>query len=233
MRKVKKIPLRVPEGETIEDQDDFSMEELNMWFKKRMKEYQHFVNMIVNQLGLMDEAKILEIGPGPAWITILLAKKNSSFKITGLEISEAMIRVAKKNILEAGVEEQISFVLGDAKNMVNISNRSYDAIITHDSLHHWEDPISVFNEISRIINEKGKFYISDGRRDLGIGAKIIFNLIRFFIPKEMRYYWKTSIMAGYTPDEIQIILDQTSLKNQYEIRVGLFDLIIISKNSSK
>ena len=230
MRKVKKIPLRVPEGETIEDQDDFSMEELNMWFKKRMKEYQHFVNMIVNQLGLMDEAKILEIGPGPAWITILLAKKNSSFKITGLEISEDMIRVAKKNILEAGVEKQISFVLGDAKNMVNISDHTYDIIISHDSLHHWREPISVFNEILRIITAEGKICISDGRRDLGIGAKIIFNIIRFFISKEMRYYWKTSIMAGYTPEEMRLILDQTGLKNRYEIRAGLLELTIFSIN---
>ena len=73
---------------------------------------------------------------------------------------------------------------------------------------------------------EGKYCVSDGRRDLGFGAKIIFNLIRFFMPKKMRYYWKTSIMAGYTPEEMRPILDQTGLKNRYEIRPGLFELTI-------
>ena len=45
----------------------------------------------------------------------------------------------------------------------------------------------------------------------------------------MSYYWKTSIRAGYTPEEMMQILALTKLKNRYELKADLFDLIIKSK----
>ena len=49
------------------------------------------------------------------------------------------------------------------------------------------------------------------------------------IPKEISYYWKTSINAGYTPEEINEILDNTDLKDKYEVKPNLFDLLIFNK----
>jgi len=229
MNKSKKINPRVPEGEAILDQPEFTMEDLSKSFKKRMWEYKSFVKRIINYLELKEHSKILEIGPGPGWITILLAQANPTFKIIGLEISEDMIRVANDNKLEEGVGAQIEFNKGDAKDMKNFKDKSFDAVISSDSLHHWEDPIKVFNEIHRVLRDKGKVCIKDGRRDIGIGAKIIYNIAKIFISKTMSYYWKTSIMAGYTPDELKEILDHSKLKDEYEIKTDLFDLIVFIK----
>ncbi len=224
-----KIPPRVPEGESIVEEPEFTMEELNQAFKKRMKEYQHFVDFIIDDLKIKENSKILEIGPGPAWISILLVKKKPSIKLIGLEISEDMISIARQNIKNEGVEDRIEFIKGDAKNMVDIKNNSFDAVITHDSLHHWEDPIAVFNEISRVLKKDGIFYISDGRRDLGIGAKIIFQIAKLIVPKNIRYYWKTSIMAGYTPEELEEILNKSNLQDLYQINTDIFDLSVHNK----
>ena len=228
--KSKKIPPRVPEGEAIIDMPELSMEELNEEFKKRMREYRNFVKFILYKLNVKDDAKVLEIGPGPGWITIIMAQENLTLKITGLEISEDMIRVANKNIEDENVKDRIVFLQGDATNMYQFEDNSYDVIMTHDSLHHWDNPICVFNEIARVLKPNGIFCVGDGRRDIGLGAKLIYNFAKLMISKEISYYWKTSIMARYTPEEIRDILDQTDLKNKYEIKTDIFDLLIVNKH---
>ncbi len=230
MSKCKRISPRVPEGEGIEDMEDMSMEELSDSFKLRLKEYQKFVNFLVEELGIKGNSNILEIGPGPGWITILLVKKEPKLRVTGLEISEDMIRVANKNAEEEGVSDNIKYIKGDAKKMDLFEKNSFDAVISHDSLHHWENPTIVFNEIARVLKDNGKFCIRDGRRDIGLGAKFIFNIVKYLrlISKTMSYYWGTSIKAGYTPEELTQILDDTELIGNYEIKVGLFDLTVVN-----
>lgn len=229
MSKYKKIKPRVPEGEAILDLPEFTMEDLNESFKKRMWEYRSFVKFILKNFAIRDYSNVLEIGPGPGWITILLSQANPTLKIIGLEISEDMIRVANENKNKEGVANYIDFIKGDAKNMDIFEDNSFDIVLSSDSLHHWEDPIKVFNEIHRVLKDNGKVCIKDGRRDIGIGAKFIYNIAKLFLSKTMSYYWKTSIMAGYTPDELREILDHSKLKDKYEIKTDLFDLLVYSR----
>lgn len=224
-----KIPPRIPEEEGILDMEEMSIEDLSLQFKKRMKEYENFAKFFLSELGLKNASKVLEIGPGPAWITIVLAQENPSLKITGLEISEDMIKVARKNVKEAGIKGCIEFIQGSVSDMNEIPDNSYDAVITHDSLHHWEKPKDAFNEINRVLKENGVFCIADGRRDIGFGAKIIFKIARLFIGKQMSFWWKSSINASYTPEEVRTMLDQTALKGKYEIKMDLFDITIHNK----
>ena len=225
----KKLPQRVPEGESIEDHEDLPIEQINQEFKRRMKEYKNFVEFILKDLKLKDYSKVLEIGPGPAWISIILVKENPTISLTGLEISKDMIRIANQNVIDEKVGNNIEFINGNANDMSMFEDNSFDAVITHDSLHHWDAPILIFNEISRVLKLNGVLCIGDGRRDLGIGAKIIFKIVKQFIPKQMSYYWKTSIMAGYTPSEVQVMLDQTELCGKFEIKADLFDITIYNK----
>ncbi|NVM18546.1 MAG: hypothetical protein HWN80_12595 [Candidatus Lokiarchaeota archaeon] len=46
----------------------------------------------------------------------------------------------------------------------------------------------------------------------------------------MRYYWETSMNAGYNPDKAENLLDASDLKNLYEIKTILFDIIIYYKH---
>lgn len=225
MSKCKKIKNRIPEGEAILDQIEFTMEDYSDACKKMSHEYNRLINFIFD-LGLKYSSKVLEIGPGPGWIGIWLAKKNTTLEITGLELSQDMIRVANNNKELEGVADQVMYVNGNAESMKMFSDNSFDAVISNGSLHHWNRPEKVFNEIKRVVKNNGIFCICDGRRDLSLGAKCIFHIVKQFIPKFMKIGWKTSIMAGYTLDELKIILDQSDLKDKYELKLGLFDFLI-------
>jgi len=149
--------------------------------------------------------------------------------LTGLEISKDMIRIANQNVIDEKVGNNIEVINDNANAMSMFEDNSFDAVITHDSLHHWDAPILIFNEIARVLKPNGVLCIGDGRRDLGIGAKIIFKIVKQFIPKQMSYYWKTSIMASYTQSEVQDMLDKTELCGKFEIKADLFDITIYNK----
>lgn len=44
--------------------------------------------------------------------------------------------------------------------------RDCDAIFSNGSLYEWEDPLRVFNEISRVLKPRGNFCIGYLKRDL-------------------------------------------------------------------
>jgi len=232
--KKKKVKPRIPEGEAILDDLDFTMEDYSKTARKMLKgEYNRFIKFVVNDLGVNDNSKVLEIGPGPGWIGIWMAKTNISLKIIGLEISEDMIRVANKNKESEGVQDRVSFVLGNGKDMKQFSDNSFDVVISNGNLHHWEDSIQVFNEIYRVLKKDGIFCVSDGRRDLDWRGKLIFHIFKYFGPKFMRIGWKTSIMAGYTPKEVKEMLDKSNLRDKWQLTPSFMDFSIHNKLNNK
>ncbi len=227
--KSKKVCERISEGEAILDQIDFTTEEYSEACRKMEGEYRRLINFIFKKLDIKENSKILEIGPGPGWIGIMMAKQDPSLTIIGIELSKDMMRVANKNIRKEGIDDRISYIHGNAENMYKFLDNTFDVVFGNGTLHHWENPINVFNEIFRVLKPDGIFCISDGRRDIGLGAKVIFHTMKWFIPKFMRIGWKTSINAGYTPEELTEILDQSNLKEKYELKADLFDILIYNK----
>ncbi len=208
------VKPRVPEGGAIEDGHNITMEEYSERMKRSMRfEYRNIVKYIVEKINPPQNAKILEVGPGPGWIGIWLAKERPDITLDGLEASEDMIRVASKNAQDEGVSERIRYIHGFVENMEKIADTSYDLVFSNDSLHHWEDPMQGFLEIARVVKPEGDIYIEDERRDLGWRAKFIVYIIGPFIARSFWKYWKSSIDASYTPSEIQDFLDQCNLFN--------------------
>ncbi len=208
------VKTRVPEGGAILDQEEMTMEEYSEKMRKMMGfEYRGFINHIIKNIIPPENAKVLEIGPGPGWIGIWLAKERPDISVEGLEASPDMIRVAKKNAEAEGVAERVQYIHGIVENMENISNATYDLVISNDSLHHWDDPIKGFLEIARVMKPSGKLHIEDERRDLGFRGKFILYVIGPFIARKEWKWWKSSVYASYTPDEIRTFIEQANLAN--------------------
>jgi len=201
---------RIPEGVAIVDSSEISMEQYSKIMKKQLgKEYERFANNVINKVGPVQNSSVLEIGPGPGWAGIELLKKRMDLKLTGLEASSDMIRVAKSNASSESVN--CSYVVGLGENMEKIGDHQFDLVISRDSMHHWEDPEKVFKEIERVLKIDGKIYIHDSRRDMNAFGRLIVNIFSRFIPYNMGYYWKTSIAASYTPMEIQKMLQNIGI----------------------
>ena len=57
----------------------------------------------------VQSGKILEVGPGPGYVSIEMARLLPEVGIVGLDVSERMVEVATQNAAEYGVSERIAF----------------------------------------------------------------------------------------------------------------------------
>ena len=72
--------------------------------------------------GLQDGAQVLEVAPGPGYLSIEMARLRR-FHVTALDISHTFVEIASANAWEAGVD--VDFRLGDAARMP-FENDSFD-----------------------------------------------------------------------------------------------------------
>ncbi|MDD3169765.1 MAG: class I SAM-dependent methyltransferase [Eubacteriales bacterium] len=153
---------------------------------------------------------VLEIGPGPGYVGLEWLKGVPEATLTGCEISPAMIRTAEKNAQDYGLTERVSYVEGNCMEMP-FQDKTFDAVFSNGSLHEWENPVRVFNEIARVLKPGGLFCISDMRRDVSPMLKW---LVYFSTkPKEIRPGFLTSLNAAYTAEELTELFCQSALKN--------------------
>jgi demethylmenaquinone methyltransferase/2-methoxy-6-polyprenyl-1,4-benzoquinol methylase len=100
---------------------------------------------------------ILDIATGTGDLAILMAKTNAK-KIIGLDISEGMLEVGKKKIIEKGLSKTIEMVLGDSENMP-FEDHCFDAITVAFGVRNFEHLEKGLSEILRVLKPGGVFVI--------------------------------------------------------------------------
>ncbi|HOV14045.1 MAG TPA: class I SAM-dependent methyltransferase, partial [Spirochaetota bacterium] len=83
-----------------------------------------------------------------------LKNKNKNFRLTGIDLSEEMIKLAKKNLPDC------DFILQDVTNFNN--KDIYDAIILSFCIVHFtnEETENIFKKLNHILKEYGLLYLS-------------------------------------------------------------------------
>jgi ubiquinone/menaquinone biosynthesis C-methylase UbiE len=166
--------------------------------------------------------KALEIGPGPGFISLELAQLLPGIDVVGLDLSETMIEMAEKNAQAYGLTGRVRFEQGDAAAMP-FQDDSFDLIVSSGSLHHWDEPARIFNEIHRVLKPSGSALVFDLRGDAP--QESIDQMAGSIDSKVMRWGLRHSFAEGYTAREIEEILGETPF-TQPEIEVGDINLEI-------
>jgi len=95
---------------------------------------------------------ILDIGTGPARLLITLQKFLPDVKLCGVDISEAMIATAERNLKRFFPLGKTELKVGNAENLP-FPDETFDCVISTGSLHHWKNPIDGLNEVYRVLKE--------------------------------------------------------------------------------
>ena len=164
----------------------------------------------------------LELGPGPGYLGLEWLKKTTGTELKGMDISPAMLTIARRNADEYGLTDRTEYVEGDAYK-IPFEDSYFDAVFTNGSIHEWARPVEIINEMNRVLKPDGKFCISDMKRNMN-------PLIRGFLwvsttPANIRPYLISSINASYTYKEMKELLSQTTLKG-WQVRENFMGLVI-------
>lgn len=110
---------------------------------------------------LHEGSSVLEVAPGPGYFAIELAKLGK-YKITGLDISNTFVDIARRNALEGGV--QVDFQHGNVSQMP-FQDGSFDLIVCRAAFKNFAEPVAALKEMRRVLRPGGKALIIDLRRD--------------------------------------------------------------------
>ena len=190
--------------------------------EEMQKEYSRLAEHVV---GIFSKGRLLEIGPGPAFVSIEIAKRLPDIEITGLEISDSMIEIANSNTMEQGLSNRILFRKADASKMP-FSDSEFDFVVTSGSLHHWKRPMEVINEIYRVLKPGCKCIISDLVKDTP--AERIREFASKIDSRIMRWGLMHSFKEGYTVNAINALIKDTRFKSA-EIEVEDISMRILLK----
>jgi ubiquinone/menaquinone biosynthesis C-methylase UbiE len=154
----------------------------------------------------LQAGKVLEIGPGPGYVSMEIAKLLPEIEVIGLDLSDAMIEIAEKNAREYGFSERVKFKKGDASEMP-FEDSSFDFAISSGSLHHWKKPTKVFDEIYRVLKPNRSALISDLRKDAP--KEQIEKWEKAIDSRIMRWGLRHSFGESYTAQEVEKIINDT------------------------
>lgn len=113
---------------------------------------------------LADGAAVLEVAPGPGYLAVELAKLGR-YDLTGLDVSETFVELARQNAHEAGV--QIDFRQGDAAHMPFEDNK-FDVIVCRAAFKNFSEPVAALDEMHRVLRPGGWALINDLRKDVSL-----------------------------------------------------------------
>jgi 2-polyprenyl-3-methyl-5-hydroxy-6-metoxy-1,4-benzoquinol methylase len=106
------------------------------------------------------DLRILDIGCGTGWTSLLLAQRGA--RVTAIDISPRQIEILRRNALHYGLDGQIQALAGDITRM-ELPAASFDLSIGASFLHHLEHPEerAILGEIARLLVPGGTAFFME------------------------------------------------------------------------
>lgn len=95
--------------------------------------------------------KVLEVGTGKGYSTVVLAK-NAEFVIS-VDVSEKERKIAQLNAAQEGLLHKVHFLSCDGEKLF-YKDKSFDVVVSINSFHHFEKPFEVLSEMIRVCKTK-------------------------------------------------------------------------------
>jgi ubiquinone/menaquinone biosynthesis C-methylase UbiE len=157
------LQLQPPAPKAAKPYKGMAMEGLiARWYTKN-REHDPELAMLVQQLNDMLPAgsQILEVAPGPGYLSIELAKRGV-YHIVGLDISASFVQIARAKAREAGV--MVEFQQGNASGMPFAAD-TFDFVICRAAFKNFTEPVQAIQEMHRVLKPDGTAVIIDLRGD--------------------------------------------------------------------
>lgn len=171
-------------------------------------------------LEVIDKVKggvVVDLGSGTGYLSIEIAKMAPRLKVYGIDLSKAMVNIARKHAQAAEVAN-VQFKLCNAAGLP-FEDNSIDFIVSIGSLHHWRKPVEVLNESYRVLKNGKEAWIYDGCPD--IPEEEAAKLAKKYGFLRSRILRRLQTIHGFRVEEYDTIirsaLEQTKFKDSYQM----------------
>jgi len=150
-----------------------------------------------------DLSRVLDIGCGPGDVMLRLATARPGVRITAIDGSCAMIGLARNAARGTQRDQRITLLQGRIPGLP-LEERSFDAILSKDLLHHLPDPMVLWAEAQRLGRSGAVVYVMDLiRPDTSEAARTIVETVAGDELPVLKEDFYASLCAAFTLDEVK------------------------------
>ncbi|WP_239373749.1 class I SAM-dependent methyltransferase [Snodgrassella gandavensis] len=188
---------------------------------------------IIQMCGLIRKGDIVvDLGCGSCNLLCILAELNPDSEFIGVDLSDEMLELARKNIKEKNIHN-IKLIKQDIANIKEIVNNSIDVVISSMAIHHLptqEMLTSLFAEIKRILKQEKRLYLYDFGK--AKRTETIDFLLNTVTNEFVREDYHNSLRAAFTLQDFKNLSKQY-LGESVQIFSTLFvPVIVVIKSTS-
>jgi SAM-dependent methyltransferase len=126
----------------------------NSW--TTVDEYDRFISW----LGLATGHSVLEVASGSGGPALYLANLTGC-NVTGIDANESGVATATQSALSSNAASRVSFRVVDANAPLPFESDTFDGLVCIDSMNHFPNRLSVFQEWHRVLRPGGRGVFTD------------------------------------------------------------------------
>ena len=139
---------------------DSLRDEFNRWAEAGRgegmeQEHLPIVLPLLDRMRLSPDDNVLEIGCGAGWLAALLAEQVPEGRVVGLDVSDEMVRRARKR---NDAIENVMFVVGEAGE-IPWDAHFFSQALSVESAYYWPEPARGVGEMFRVLRESGAAWV--------------------------------------------------------------------------
>jgi ubiquinone/menaquinone biosynthesis C-methylase UbiE len=206
---------RTPEPELM-----LGQEQARAYFEADFEEpHSRFIELFARSFpGEAAAGNVLDLGCGPADISLRFARAYPQARIDGVDGSETMLSFGKEAVCREGFEERIQLI-HCALPTRELPQKSYDGVISNSLLHHLQDPQVLWQTIKQYARSEAPVFVMDLMRPASeVQAKEFTETYVASEPEILKRDFYHSLKAAYRADEVRTQLDEAGL-NRFTVEM--------------
>jgi ubiquinone/menaquinone biosynthesis C-methylase UbiE len=178
------------------------------------RQHQEIARDLVSKI---EHGRILDVGTGPGRLLLEIHRLNPDIELFGLDISESMVQLARKNLVGISVNVR----QGDIRH-TDYENDFFDIVTCTGGFYLWDNSEECLEEIFRILKKSQSAYLFETYQDFNEsevqealkanlrGESLVRRLITpLFLMKQFRMTYRTG--------EIAEIIQRTNFAGSYSL----------------
>jgi ubiquinone/menaquinone biosynthesis C-methylase UbiE len=110
---------------------------------------------VLSKMRLAASDNVLDVGCGSGWLSRRIGKTVSEGRLVGMDISDEMIRIARRNGAD---QHNLMFVVGEVAE-IPWQPDFFSHVISVESAYYWPNPAAGIKEIFRVLRPEGSAWI--------------------------------------------------------------------------
>jgi len=174
----------------------------------------HCVELLFDRLGGLSASGVgVDLGCGPAEITLRLAERLTGWQLYGVDGSAAMLARGREEARGAGVERRVHLHERFLPTR-ELPGAPFDLVFSNSLLHHLADPVALWTTARAVGRSGASLFVMDLLRP--DSRERVGELVESYAagePEVLRRDFEASLCAAYTTDEVREQLEAIGLES--------------------